>query len=220
LREGESYLEKDDDDEDLMAFQHIGFRFTMSSISIGFVWQQEIPIWVLSVVTLFLFEAQPNIGNKYSNIILLLVSYVAVISNFRRSNVAQQVLTFFEFKLMALTLIPILLTITTAIDYYNPNLYNGRSDQVQNPFAIASLVIFFATLALTLIILFFLWISRFLCEEKPKTVKGDDLVDWLSMVDLEWGHQKLEKKMNSILKKTKDSSIFTFHHPILRLDSR
>jgi hypothetical protein len=57
LREGESYLEKDDDDEDLMAFQHIGFRFTMSSISIGFVWQQEIPIWVLSVVTLFLFEA-------------------------------------------------------------------------------------------------------------------------------------------------------------------
>lgn len=65
----------------------------MSSLSIGFVWQHEVPLWILSIVTLFLFEAQPNIGNKFSNIILLLVSYISIISSFRQNNVAQQTLT-------------------------------------------------------------------------------------------------------------------------------
>ena len=102
----------------------------MSSLSLGFILQQELPLWVLSIITLFLYEAQPNIGNKYSNIILLLVSYISIISNFRLNNVTQQSLTFFEAKSMFLTLVPILLTISTAIDYYNMDLFNNRSDQI------------------------------------------------------------------------------------------
>lgn len=176
----------------------MAFRFTMSSISIGFVWQQEIPIWILSIVALFLFEAQPNIGNKYSNVILLLVSYVSVISNFRRNNVAQQSLTFFEFKLMALTVVPILLIITTAIDYYNMDNFNNRSDQVYNPFAIASIVIVLTFLAITLVILIYLWISKFLCEDVPKLGVPDNLIDWINMVELDWRHNKLDRKISQI----------------------
>jgi hypothetical protein len=90
----EEYV-SEDDEMDLKPFQHIGLRFTMSSLSVGFVWQQEVPLWVLSIVTLFLYQADPNIGNKFSNIILLLVSYISIISSFRRNNIAQQTLTCF-----------------------------------------------------------------------------------------------------------------------------
>ncbi len=192
----------------------------MSSLSVGFVWQQEVPIWVISLVTLFLFEAEPNIGNKFSSIILLLVSYISIISNFRRNNVAQQTLTCFEAKLMTLTLVPILLIITTAIDYYNMDLFTSRVDQVYNPFAIASIAIVLTCLTFTLAFLFFLWISRFLCEEEPQAVKGDELIDWVNMVELEWGHQKLESRMKDILKRSKDKKVFSFHHPVLRQDSQ
>jgi hypothetical protein len=99
-------------------------------MNLAFFLRQEIPIWVLTFVTLFLFYAPTNIGNKYSNIILLLVSYISVFSNFRLKNQAQQVLTFYELKLMVLTLVPILLIITTYIDYYNPALFNNRSNQI------------------------------------------------------------------------------------------
>ena len=171
----------------------------MSSLSLGFILQQELPLWVLSIITLFLYEAQPNIGNKYSNIILLLVSYISIISNFRLNNVTQQSLTFFEAKSMFLTLVPILLTISTAIDYYNMDLFNNRSDQIQNPFAIASVIIVDISFILTLLFLQLLWFSKFLCEEKPKPVRTDKLIDWANMMDLQWGNDELVIKINNII---------------------
>jgi hypothetical protein len=201
----------------LKPYQHIGFRFTMSSISVGFVWQHEVPIWILSVVTLFLFEADPNIGNKFSNIILLLVSYISIISNFRRNNTAQQTLTFFEAKLMLLTLVPILLIITTSIDYYHMDRFTQRKIQItENPFGVASIVIVLICFALTLTFLIFLWVYKFLCEPRAKGVKGDQIIDWVNMVELEWGHHKLEGRMKDILRKSQDKKIFSFHHSLLR----
>lgn len=89
---------------------------------------------------------------------------------------------------MALIIVPILLIITTAIDYYNMDLFTSRPDQVYNPFAIASIVIVLTCLVVSLGFLIYLWITRFLCEEKPKPVKGDDMIDWANMVELDWGH--------------------------------
>lgn len=124
---------------------------------------------------------------------------------------------------MALTLVPILLIITTAIDYYNMDLFNGRIDQVYNPFAIASIAIVLTCQFLSLGFLLYLWITKFVkfaWEDKPKAVKGDEVIDWVNMVELEWGHQKLESRLKDIVKKSKDRDVFSFHHPVLRQDSR
>lgn len=62
-----------------------------------------------------LYEAQPSIGSKYSNIILLLVSYISIISNFRINNIEQMGFSFFEGKVVFLTIVPLLLIISTCI---------------------------------------------------------------------------------------------------------
>ena len=98
--------------------KHILFKFDMISLQYSFVLQNQVPIWILSFVTLMLYEAQPNIGNKYSNIILLLVSYISIISNFRINNIEQMGYSFFEYKVLVLILAPLLLIISTSIDYY------------------------------------------------------------------------------------------------------
>jgi hypothetical protein len=121
---------------------------------------------MLSIVTLFLFHAEPNIGNKYNCIILLLVSYISIISSFRLNNIAQQLLTFFEYKLMILTSVPILLIITTQIDYYNMDLFNNRGNQISNPFAYVSLAIVVICFVLTLIFLIFIWLRYFFSSSK------------------------------------------------------
>lgn len=121
---------------------------------------------MLSIVTLFLFHAEPNIGNKYNCIILLLVSYISIISSFRLNNIAQQLLTFFEYKLMILTSVPILLIITTQIDYYNMDLFNNRGNQISNPFAYVSLAIVVICFVLTLIFLVFVWLRYFFSSSK------------------------------------------------------
>ena len=186
----------------------------MSSIKLAFVLQQEVPIWILSFITLFLFHADPNIGNKFSNIILLLVSYISVITGFRLNNVAPKDITFFEVKLMVLAVVPILLTISTTIDYYNMDLFNNRGNQLYNPFAIASLVIVAFSFAMTIIFLIFMWLLKFSCQRAPEQhteSSSERIIDWMNMIELEWGHYKLENKMKQIVKKSKESDIFSFH---------
>jgi hypothetical protein len=134
----------------------------MSAMNLAFVLQHEIPIWILSYVTLFLFHAPTNIGGKYSNIILLLVSYISIISSFRLNNEAQSTITLYELKLMVLTIPPILLIITTSIDYYNPNLFDKRSNQIENPFAYVSLIIVLLCFTFTVISLIYLLCTNFL----------------------------------------------------------
>lgn len=159
----------------------------MSSIKLAFVLQQEVPIWILSFITLFLFHADPNIGNKFSNIILLLVSYISVITGFRLNNVAPKDITFFEIKLMVLTVVPILLTISTTIDYYNMDLFKNRNNQMDNPFAIASLVIVAVTFAMTIIFLFYMWLIKFSCQQAPEQhteSSSERIIDWMNMIEL------------------------------------
>jgi hypothetical protein len=91
----------------------------MTALKLAFILQQEIPIWVLTFTSLFLFFAPTNIGNKFSNIILLIVSYIALITNFRTNHTGQSTLTFFEIKLMTMVTVPMMLTISTTLDTYN-----------------------------------------------------------------------------------------------------
>lgn len=169
--------------KNIQPYKHIVFRFEMSSLRLAFVLQQEVPIFMLSIVTLFLFHAQPNIGNKYSCIILLLVSYISVISNFRLNNIAQQVLTFYELKLMVLTLVPILLVISTRIDYYDMDRFRSRSNQIDNPFAYVSLIIVIVCFSLTLAFLIFVWIKKFFCLRGTEGFKKN-MMEWGNMKDL------------------------------------
>lgn len=113
---------------------------------------------------------------------------------------------------MLLTIVPILLIITTAIDYYNTNLFEGRSNQVSNPFAIASLLIVIGSLVFTLAYLFVLWITRFVCEPPTPKAPKDDLIDWVNMIELEWGHHKLNKSMKNAVMQSGDKNVFTFHN--------
>lgn len=112
--------------------KYINFQFEMHSLKIASVLKEEIPIWILTLISLFLFQAPNSIGSRYSSIILLIVSYIAVITNFRSNNVSQPVLTFYEMKIMALTAVPILLTITSSIDFYHDTAFNDRQGQIQN----------------------------------------------------------------------------------------
>ena len=40
---------------------------------------------------------------------------------------------------------------------------------------------------------------------------SERIIDWMNMIELEWGHYKLENKMKQIVKKSKESDIFSFH---------
>lgn len=142
----------------------------MNSLHLSFVLQNEVPIWILSFVTLMLYEAEPSIGGKYSNIILLLVSYISVISNFRINNIEQMGYSFFELKVLALTIVPILLIISTSIDYYR-ELNFAEAGDVQlltNPFGIASLVVVFLSFVATLVLLIYIWLHKYVWVKDEK----------------------------------------------------
>jgi len=95
-------------------------NFRLYCFKPALILKEEIPIWILSIISLFLFHSKSdNIGNRFSNIILLLVSYVGVITNFRSNNVSQSGITLYELKTMSLAIVPFLLIISSRIDFYN-----------------------------------------------------------------------------------------------------
>ncbi len=94
----------------------------MMSLKLAYVFQNETPIWVLSVLCLYAFTSPCDISNKYGNIVLLIVSFVALLTNFRLNNVSHPYITFFELKLILIYSVPIMLIISTVLDYYsNPD---------------------------------------------------------------------------------------------------
>jgi hypothetical protein len=95
------------------------FKFEMMSLKPAFVFQNEVPIWVLAVLSLYTFTSHPDIGNRYGNIVLLIVSYVGLFINFRVNNVGHSSFTFYEIKLIVIMVVPILLIISTVLDYYS-----------------------------------------------------------------------------------------------------
>jgi len=99
----------------------------MISLKPAFVFQNEVPIWVLAVLSLFTFTSRPDIGNRYGNIVLLIVSYVGLFINFRVKNVGLPSFTFYEIKLIVIMLVPILLIISTVLDYYS-NTDSAKTD--------------------------------------------------------------------------------------------
>lgn len=66
--------------------KHVSFLFTLESFKVAFALQNEVPIFALTFISLYQFFADTAIGNRYSNIILLLVSFISILSNFRLNN--------------------------------------------------------------------------------------------------------------------------------------
>ena len=95
------------------------FKFEMISLKPAFVFQNEVPIWILSVLALYTFTSRPDIGNRYGNIVLLIVSFVSLFTNFRVNNVGHSSFTFYEIKLIIILIVPVLLIISTVLDYYS-----------------------------------------------------------------------------------------------------
>ena len=91
----------------------------MVSLKLAFFLENEVPIWVLGVVSLYLFTAGADIGNRYGNAILIIVSMTALLTNFRSRNVSHHSMTFYELKIMAIMIVPILVIISTALDFYS-----------------------------------------------------------------------------------------------------
>jgi hypothetical protein len=54
-----------------------------------------VPIWALGVVTLYLFTAGADIGNRYGNAILIIVSMISLLTNYRLNNVSHHAITFY-----------------------------------------------------------------------------------------------------------------------------
>lgn len=105
--------------EELCPYKHITFKFEMASMKLAFILENEVPIWVLGVVSLYLFTASPDIGNRYGNSILIIVSMIAILTNFRLNSIGHHTITFYEIKIMTVMIVPILLIISTAIDFYS-----------------------------------------------------------------------------------------------------
>lgn len=102
----------------------------MMSLKPAFVFQNEVPIWVLAVLSLYTFTSHPDIGNRYGNIVLLIVSYVGLFINFRVNNVGHSSFTFYEIKLIIIMIVPILLIISTVLDFYS------NTDSTQTDYAL------------------------------------------------------------------------------------
>ena len=115
--------------DEFSSFKHISFSFELTSYKLAFILKEEIPVWILVICSLFLFYSDAQIENRLANILLLLVSYITIFTSFRQNNVGQPSFTWYEFKLGMLMMIPCLTMIITTIDYYNPNRFDGRSNQ-------------------------------------------------------------------------------------------
>ena len=107
----------------------------MSSIKIAFVLQNELPIWVLGVVSLYLFTAFPDPANRYGNAILILVSQISLLIGFRLDNISHHTITFYELKMMVMMIPAILIMISTTVDFYssqdgNATPWQNRTSQI------------------------------------------------------------------------------------------
>lgn len=149
--------------EEFSPYKHVSFKFTMSSLKIAFVLENEVPIWMLGVVSVYLFNSNPDLGNRYGNAILIIVSMIALLIHFRTNNVAHHNTSFFELKLMMVMIVPVLVMISTTLDYYNdPSFatFHARTSQIYNPFMMASLIIYAVGMLVTAGFFIYMIISR------------------------------------------------------------
>ena len=132
----------EDELEEFSPFKHVVFKFTMSSVKLAFILQNELPIWVLGVVSMYLFYAFPDPANRCGNAILVLVSQIALLIEFRMNNISHHTISFFELKMMVMMTPGILVVISTVHDFYQqPNPFDPNASQLDNPFMLVSLII-------------------------------------------------------------------------------
>lgn len=162
---------------------------------------------MLGVVALYLFFAFPDPANRTGNAILVLVSMVAMLTGFRLNNVQHTILTLYEMKLIIVMVVPILLIISTMHDFYSnadPNLIDfvTRGNQINNCLFQASIGIYVACFAATMIFFGYLVIYRYVedskaTEKRPKDLETNQL--WANLEEYEWKQPKLFKKLTSLV---------------------
>ena len=71
--------------------------------------------------------------------------------------------SFFEYKVLVLILAPLLLIISTSIDYYADKNFKdiGEIQLITNPFGITSLVLVFLSFVGTCGLIFYVWFQKF-----------------------------------------------------------
>jgi hypothetical protein len=116
---GRSFMPSEEAVEMFSSFKHITFKFQLTSLKIAFIIENEVPIWMLGVVSLYLFNSQPDTGNRFGNAILIAVSMIALLTTFRLKNVSHHSITYYEIKMMMVMVVPMLVIISTTIDFYS-----------------------------------------------------------------------------------------------------
>lgn len=171
----------------------------MVSYKLAYVLQNEIPIWMLGVVSLYLFTSPPNIDNRYGNSILIIVSMIALLTNFRINNIQHHSISLYELKIMIVMIVPLLLIISTAVDFYSNTNFDLRSSQIENPFMLASVVIYSFFFALTVIFLIYIIVSNEMnnpgSTNKQKAEKEESEENWNNLEELRWGQPKLFRQI-------------------------
>ena len=100
---------------------------------------------------------------------------------------------------MLLTLIPLLLIITTYLDYYSPEKFSGRSNQIENPFMLASLSI--SVILVVISFIYSVYTYYRMREEKPVQAKRSKDIQqhWEDLVDEEWRNEKVIENFRRVL---------------------
>jgi hypothetical protein len=117
-------------------------------------------------------------------------------------------------KIMALTAVPILLTITSSVDFYNDAVFNDRQGQIQNEFLIASLIlsgVLFLFTVLSLLVMSYRTRWSAVQSQLKWRIQGFfDRERWLGSIGEEWGNHLFLRKMyvmlavEDLLKQQKD----------------
>jgi hypothetical protein len=80
--------------------------------------------------------------------------------------------SFFELKVIGLTVVPLLLIISTSIDYYKEVNFadEGKVQLLNNPFGITSLCVVFFSFVVTVVLLMYIFLIKYWwVEDKKKT---------------------------------------------------
>lgn len=126
----------------------MSFCFKIISFNIPFICRNEIPLWNLCFASLMLyFSRNSDISSIYGNTILLSVSFIFLVTNFRRSKYRSSTLSLYEFTITSFIVANFLLIIHSTNNFYGENNeildINSRGPFLYISIGLTSLSLFF-----------------------------------------------------------------------------